>query len=98
MYTLTHTHTHTYKYIHIYTNIYTYIHVNTHIYIYIQVLGECTETNGHALPAGWTEHLDEKRGLTYYYAASTGSTVWQRPTKAATEAGSKMAAALDDEL
>ena len=55
-------------------------------------------TNGHALPAGWTEHLDQKSGLPYYYAASTGSTVWQRPTKAATEAGSKMAAALDDEL
>jgi hypothetical protein len=38
---------------------------------------------GDALPAGWTEHLDEKTGLPYYYAASTASTVWQRPTEPA---------------
>jgi hypothetical protein len=38
---------------------------------------------GDALPAGWTEHLDEKTGLPYYYAASTASTVWQLPTEPA---------------
>jgi len=49
-------------------------------------------TNGHALPAGWTEHLDEKSGLPYYYAASTGSTVWQRPTEPASLAAAPVAA------
>ena len=49
-------------------------------------------TNGHALPAGWTEHLDQKSGLPYYYAASTGSTVWQRPTEPASLAAAPVAA------
>lgn len=43
----------------------------------------CSSRSGDALPAGWTEHFDEKTGLPYYYAASTASTVWQRPTESA---------------
>ena len=35
------------------------------------------------LPAGWTEHVDEKTGLPYYYAVSTATTVWQRPSQPA---------------
>jgi hypothetical protein len=35
------------------------------------------------LPAGWTEHLDEKTGLPFYYAVSTATTVWQRPSEPA---------------
>ena len=35
------------------------------------------------LPAGWTQHFDEKTGLPYYHAASTALTVWERPTEPA---------------
>jgi hypothetical protein len=36
-----------------------------------------------ALPAGWTQHFDEKTGRPYYHAASTALTVWERPTEPA---------------
>mmetsp|Transcript_22842 Transcript_22842/g.68582 ORF Transcript_22842/g.68582 Transcript_22842/m.68582 type:complete len:222 (+) Transcript_22842:156-821(+) len=32
-----------------------------------------------ALPAGWTEHKDEKSGATYYWNAASGATSWERP-------------------
>jgi outer membrane protein assembly factor BamB len=54
--------------------------------------GQSNLTNGDALPAGWTEHFDEKNGLPYYYAASTGSTVWQRPTEPALPAAAPVVA------
>eukprot|EP00802_Teleaulax_amphioxeia_P023589 Tamp_24193.p1 GENE.Tamp_24193~~Tamp_24193.p1 ORF type:complete len:255 (+),score=58.56 Tamp_24193:190-954(+) len=45
------------------------------------------------LPAGWTEHLDEKTGLPFYYAVSTATTVWQRPSEPAPPAASAAATA-----
>ena len=35
---------------------------------------------GRQLPAGWTQHVDEASGNTYYHNAANNVSQWERPT------------------
>jgi hypothetical protein len=43
-------------------------------------LKAATPPDPNALPDGWTEHVDDASGKTYYHRASNDTTQWDRPT------------------
>ena len=49
--------------------------------------GEAKAAPG-VLPAGWTAHVDESTGATYYLNATSGETTWARRTLSSSAATS----------
>ena len=45
------------------------------------------------LPAGWTAHLDNKTGMTYYFEEATATAVWTRPSESPRQPASEGATA-----
>ena len=45
------------------------------------------------LPAGWTAHLDNKSGMTYYFEEATATAVWTRPSESPRQPASEGATA-----